>query len=61
MVKDENMTIWRREQVREMVVFRPSNTKCIDILENRLATIIYPKITVEKKKLRGNAKHNLTE
>jgi hypothetical protein len=50
MVKDEKMTLWRREQEREVVVFRPSNTKCIDILENGLATIIYPKITVEKKK-----------
>ena len=61
MVKDENMTILRRDQEREIVVFRPSNTKCIGILENGLATIIYPKVTVEKKKLRGNAKHNLTE
>jgi hypothetical protein len=53
------MTILRREQEKEIVVFRPSNTKCI--LENGLATIIYPKVPVEKKKLRGNVKHNLTE
>ncbi len=50
MVKNESMTIWRREQEGEVVVFRPSNTKCIDILENGLATIIYPKINVEKEK-----------
>jgi hypothetical protein len=55
------MTILRREQEREIVVFRPSNTKCIGILENGLATIIYPKVTVEKKKLRGNTKYNNTE
>jgi hypothetical protein len=55
------MTIFRREQERGIVVFRPSSTKCIGILDNGLATIIYPKVTVEKKKLRGNTKHNLTE
>ena len=44
------MTIWPREQEREMVVFRPSDTKCIVILENGLATIIYPKINVEGEK-----------
>ena len=55
------MTIFCREQETGIVVFRPSSTKCIGILYNGLATIIYPKVTVEKKKLRGNAKHNLTE
>ncbi len=47
------MTIYFREQ-EAGIVFRPSNTKCIGILYNGLATIIYPKVTVEKKKLRGN-------
>jgi hypothetical protein len=57
----KNMTIFCREQETGIVVFRPSSTKCIGILYNGLATIIYPKVTVEKKKLRGNTKYNNTE